>query len=152
MPAGTSRRPEAAVVERTNVVRVVPGVYQLLIRLRRRTVLNIGALGSMTFSPGWYVYTGSARSGLHQRVRRHLRRDNRKHWHIDHLLPAADRVEAFGTTDRNVFECELHRSTSAGKRTMPHFGASDCRCGSHLTYFRCRPTLQLGPMPLESAE
>jgi len=51
--------------------------------------------GQIPFPAGWYVYTGSARNGLAQRVGRHLRHNKRKHWHIDYLLAVADRVEAF---------------------------------------------------------
>lgn len=122
---------------------VVSGLYQLLIRLRRRTVVDVGALGSIAFAPGWYVYTGSARNGLHQRVRRHLRHDKRTHWHIDYLLAAADGVEAFASTDGDLSECELHQRTRESTAAVPRFGTSDCRCGSHLAYFRRRPTLRL---------
>lgn len=70
----------------------------------------MGALGDYPFPAGWYVYTGSARNGVHQRIRRHLRREKRKHWHIDYLLAVADSVEAFVMLGTSISECELHAS------------------------------------------
>lgn len=58
----------------------VPGVYQLVIRMRRPAVITVGALGRCRFPAGWYVYTGSARNGLEQRIRWHLRQEKRRHF------------------------------------------------------------------------
>ncbi len=123
----------------------VPGVYQLRIRLRWSVTMEVGALGRRRFSAGWYVYTGSARSGLTQRVRRHLRREKRRHWHIDYLLAVADRVEAFVLPGSDVTECELHQELSGGRCAIRGFGSSDCRCLSHLAYFPRRPDIRLMP-------
>jgi len=124
---------------------VVPGVYQLRIRLRRAATVEVGSLGRCRFAAGWYVYSGSAQNGLAQRVGRHLRRDKRKRWHIDYLLAAADRVEPFVLPGAGVSECELHRELSGGTVPIRGFGSSDCRCPSHLAYFRHRPDLELLP-------
>jgi len=124
-------------------MRPVPGVYQLVIRLRRPAVITVGALGSFRFPAGWYVYTGSARNGLAQRIRRHLRQDKRKHWHIDYLLAAADRVEAFVLPGSTIFECELHGRLRGGLVLVRGFGSSDCCCKAHLAWFRRRPKVGL---------
>jgi len=84
---------------------VIAGTYQLCIRLRRVKLLRVGALGRFRFAAGWYVYSGSARNGLHQRVGRHLRRRKRNRWHIDYLLAVADAVEAFVRVGTDVSEC-----------------------------------------------
>ena len=124
---------------------VVPGLYQLRIRLMRAATARVGRLGRQPFDAGWYVYTGSARGGLIQRVSRHLRPDKRLHWHIDYLLAVADRVEAFVLPAPDLTECELHGSLVGGRTSIPGFGASDCMCRSHLAHFSRRPTIELVP-------
>lgn len=108
--------------------------YQLVIDVAQTLRVAVGALGVHTFHPGRYVYTGSAKRNLEARVRRHLSRDKRLHWHIDYLLVAPGvsvaEVRRFVTA-----ECALNRRT-AGTLPVPGFGAGDCRahCGSHLKY------------------
>ena len=121
---------------------VIPGVYQLLIHTRRPKTIWVGALGQVGLVAGWYVYTGSARNGLEQRVRRHLRHRKRRHWHIDYLLVVADRVEAFVLPNTDLSECELH-ARMRGRVLVPGFGSSDCGCESHLAYFARRPRIAL---------
>ena len=61
------------------------GSYALIIRLNRAKRLTVGRLGEFYFPAGHYIYLGSALNGLESRVRRHLRRDKKLHWHIDFL-------------------------------------------------------------------
>lgn len=124
---------------------VVAGCYQLRIRLRRAVTVRIGALGRFRFAAGWYVYSGSARSGLCQRVGRHLRREKRRRWHIDYLLAAADAVEAFVRVGTDVSECDLHAGLADAAEPIRGFGSSDCACRSHLAYFPRRPAIRLVP-------
>ena len=124
---------------------VIPGLYQLLIRLRRPMRIRVGALGECPFPAGWYVYTGSARAGLVQRVSRHLRPDKHLRWHIDYLLASADGVTAFVLPGMRVSECRLHADLFGGRLLIPGFGSSDCRCHSHLAHFRRRPQIELMP-------
>ena len=69
------------------------GVYALLMRLSRRRKIVIGKMGTFVFSPGWYVYLGSAHGsgGLAARTARHRRLNSqkRKHWNVDYLRPFA---------------------------------------------------------------
>ena len=37
-----------------------PGTYALVLRVSAPTTLAVGQLGDITFSPGYYVYIGSA--------------------------------------------------------------------------------------------
>jgi Uri superfamily endonuclease len=124
---------------------IVPGVYKLRIRLKRPRTICVGALGSFRFSAGWYVYTGSARNGLVQRVGRHLRHNKRKHWHIDYLLAVADEAEAFVLPGEKVTECELNAQLRGGKVLIASFGASDCRCEAHLAWLGKKPRIRLTP-------
>jgi Uri superfamily endonuclease len=108
--------------------------YRLLIEVAVPVKVQVGRLGEFDFAPGRYVYTGSARRNIDQRIARHLRREKRLRWHIDYLLNAPG-VRILSVERSPVEECELNQH-GAGKIAVPGFGASDCRhgCGSHLKY------------------
>lgn len=115
-----------------------PGVYHLIIRLERRTVIRVGRLGRVEFPEGWYVYTGSARGGMEARVARHRRRRKPLRWHIDYLLRRARVVEVVAIPTQERIECARNQAVLAlpGARVAaPRFGSSDCRCAAHLVYF-----------------
>lgn len=111
-----------------------PVTYQLYIHMPSPARLHVGALGWVALPAGWYVYTGSARRGFHARVRRHLRRDKRRRWHIDWLLLDTD-AQLVWVVCSGVSECRLNQATRGGviRRGL---GASDCKrqCGSHLRF------------------
>jgi len=116
------------------------GAYILLLRLGRTRRLRIGALGILTFKPGWYVYVGSALNSLSARVARHLRLRKQKRWHIDYLRPAAERVSAFLLPSRRDRECALARKLRRiASDQVERFGSSDCACPSHLFFFAGEP-------------
>lgn len=114
------------------------GTYTLVVELDEPTNLTVGALGTHTFECGYYAYVGSALGpGGFARVDRHRElatgeRDTR-HWHVDYLLRAetATLVDVVQTEGVDA-ECEI--ATLLDGETVPGFGCSDCRCGSHL-YF-----------------
>jgi Uri superfamily endonuclease len=56
----------------------------------------------------------------------------KKRWHIDYLLAEATVTEVvFGETETRA-ECAVARALGAQFERIPGFGASDCRCASHL--------------------
>lgn len=108
--------------------------YQLAIRVDRPATVTVGRLGTATFAPGRYVYTGSARRNMEARIARHLKKDKPLRWHVDYLLAHPHvRVEQVERLDAD--ECALNRA-AAGTIPVKGFGASDCRagCGAHLKY------------------
>jgi endonuclease-3 len=115
---------------------VTGGTYTLLVALDEDARVEVGALGEFEFPAGWYAYTGSAVGpGGFTRVDRHREvaageRDVR-HWHVDFLLghPTASVRDVVRSPDATV-ECTVARSLPAGP--ADGFGASDCRCRSHL--------------------
>lgn len=115
---------------------VSPGAYTLLIRLERDALVRAGSLGDRRFAAGLYVYAGSARGpgGLRARVARHLRRDKRAHWHVDHLLAHGRIVEVAAISGGS--ECALMQAFAAlpgASVPVAGFGATDCRrCAAHL--------------------
>ena len=118
-----------------------PGVYLLLIRLRRGFPAALGRR-TVELAPGWYVYCGSALGGLAGRLARHLRTSQVRHWHVDALLAAgqvAD-IQARLTADPAA-ECRLAVMAGgwAGAEPVPGFGCTDCRCATHLFRFAERP-------------
>jgi sugar fermentation stimulation protein A len=99
--------------------------------------MRVGKLGAFTFPPGYYVYTGSAMRGLRARLDRHRRRRKKLWWHIDYLLRRAELVEAVEVPTRQRAECQRNQRVlrmSGARGAVPGFGASDCRCTSHLVY------------------
>lgn len=113
-----------------------PGTYALLLAVPERSRLDVGRLGRLDFDAPFYLYTGSARGpgGLAARLGHHLRPAARPHWHIDLLRRAAAVQEVWFTCDPRRLEC--HWASAAGSlrdaAPVPGFGASDCRCRSHL--------------------
>ncbi|MFQ6053962.1 MAG: DUF123 domain-containing protein [Candidatus Bathyarchaeia archaeon] len=117
---------------------VSKGAYCLCITVEGEVAVEVGALGRHTFTPGRYIYVGSALSGLEARVRRHLNTSRGApkavRWHIDYLLrEPAVRVDAVYThvSDERV-ECEIAAEVARRGVPLRGFGCSDCRCESHL--------------------
>lgn len=154
---------------------IMGGLYLLVMRLDGKASIAAGALGALNYESGWYVYTGSARAGLEQRLARHARVEKKFHWHIDYFLERAVlvRTKSFALPDaaseallrarlldvvqksRNVStekfcadrlrtECLLAAAVGSLRGAAvaaPRFGASDCRCPSHLFYFKREPSV-----------
>lgn len=107
--------------------------------------LQIGRLGLCDLPEGYYTYVGSALGGLDGRLRRHQREDKRYHWHIDYLLKAARIEEVWYVYSKQRLECIWHRAIAqltGATHPVPKFGASDCRCISHLTHMETLPLIE----------
>lgn len=118
------------------------GTYALIVEVPEPTTVAVGALGSVEFDAGWYVYVGSALGpGGFGRVDRHRRvasGDHEvRHWHVDYLLgETRARIDAVAAVAGRDVECRLAREL--GGHTVPGFGASDCNCDGHLDGFETR--------------
>jgi Uri superfamily endonuclease len=125
----------------------VPGTYALLLHVDRSRTIIVGALGEVTFPSGWYVYVGSAHGpgGLEARLARHRRRvDKRFHWHIDYLRAVANLTEIWLSASQARQECDWAEAAAMLREAsvvVPRFGASDCRCATHLFHYPQRPEL-----------
>jgi len=129
----------------------VPGTYALLIELKRPRYIVIGRRGRRYFPAGFYVYAGSALGpgGLAARLARHLRQAKAWHWHIDYLLSAQEAhvTRIWIHTGRRRLECKWASrfvQLPGAALPVPRFGASDCRCLSHLIWFAQRPDAVTG--------
>lgn len=120
------------------------GLYHLILYLNRRLCIEVGALGQHEFPSGTYIYTGSAKRGLPQRVSRHIKKEKNCRWHIDYLTSLVSVetlvIDASGTQS----ECErYHRIAELPEAEVivRGFGSSDCKCSTHLSYFVASPSL-----------
>jgi Uri superfamily endonuclease len=121
-----------------------PGSYVLILRLEHPARMAIGRLGTFEFEAGWYAYAGSALGpgGLAARLAHHYQRDKTMQWHIDYLLAHALLVEVWWAVDKKRKECTWAaalRSVPGARVPVPNFGASDCRCLTHLVQFGQQP-------------
>jgi len=121
-----------------------PGSYVLILYLSQPTKISVGKLGAIELAAGWYAYAGSALGpgGLAARLAYHRGRNKSFHWHIDYLLAHADLVEIWWAVESKRMECvwaSALRAIPGARVPVPSFGASDCRCFSHLVYLQQRP-------------
>ena len=116
------------------------GTYVLALWLDAPHEISVGRLGRFEFPSGWYLYVGSARGpgGLQARLQRHWRRlasGKRAHWHVDYLREHAIWGGAWARCSKRRLECvwaDVLRRRSDASTVARGFGASDCRCRSHL--------------------
>ena len=126
------------------------GLYSISIHMARPVYLQIGALGSFSIPPGFYIYTGSASRNLEKRVERHLSPKKKLRWHIDYLTASvsANPVGAVLIPNGVMTQCQLNQkigNLTGNRAPVPGFGASDCRagCPAHLWYSPKRVTLEV---------
>jgi len=117
------------------------GAYVLLLQLKDKRTLVIGALGEYHFQSGFYAYVGSALGpGGFQRILRHIRvskgDNNVRKWHIDYLSSVSTIIEAHKVFTHERLECAIATLmlNDLGRSSMRGFGSSDCKCRSHLFY------------------
>lgn len=110
------------------------GCYILILRVGNTQTLRIGKRGEILFQKGFYAYVGSAMNSLEGRIRRHLSKKKRRHWHIDYLLEKGKIVEIYIKTSKAREECAVANQLSKFFRYIPYFGSTDCNCISHLFY------------------
>ena len=110
------------------------GVYVLIIQVDEDIGVNVGAIGRLTFKKGLYAYVGSAQNNLEQRVKRHLRKEKRKFWHIDYLLDndATKVMKVLHKQADKTEECAIAKVIGERGEPVDGFGSSDCSCKSHL--------------------
>ncbi|MBN1261262.1 MAG: GIY-YIG nuclease family protein [Anaerolineae bacterium] len=113
-----------------------PGIYALALFLPEPTELVVGALGRWRLPEGHYVYVGSAwgAGGIAARVGRHLLGSAALRWHIDYLRAVSQPCGVWlapGDRGECVWAAVLLAYPGADP-PIPGFGASDCRCYTHL--------------------
>ena len=114
------------------------GAYILFLLLNKTHVFSKGKFKGKELPCGIYAYAGSAYGpgGMQARVKRHLQKEKKLHWHIDYITTVYP-IETYQLFP-NQKECDLVRALQrlGGKVCLPSFGSSDCKnCQSHLLWF-----------------
>ncbi|MBN1244137.1 GIY-YIG nuclease family protein [Candidatus Bathyarchaeota archaeon] len=128
------------------------GIYVLIIQVGKDVNVDVGALGKIAFIKGLYAYVGSAQTNMEQRIKRHLRKEKRKFWHIDYLLDndSAKIVKVFFKKASKTEECRIAKPIDERSKPICGFGCSDCNCKSHLfqieNYRFMQETMQVFPV------
>ena len=127
-----------------SVIRAAPGSYALTLFSSQKGSIQVGRLGQLSLERGYYLYVGSARGpgGVKARIAHHQKVASRPHWHIDYLR-AVTRVDRVWCTYPRVSQehrwARLIRKLPGAQMPLAGFGSSDCRCRSHLYFFKMRP-------------
>jgi Uri superfamily endonuclease len=116
-----------------------PGTYALLLKNKLNRNIRVGKLGIYTFQPGYYFYLGSALGpgGLRGRLNRHIRRNKKKHWHIDYIRSSMKLLEIWYAVQNKNSEClwaSKLKLLAKNSKEIIKFGSSDCKCKSHLIF------------------
>ena len=117
------------------------GSYVLVVRLEEAISIPVGKLGPQDFCKGYYLYFGSALSGLDGRIQRHVRSDKILKWHIDYLTTRAPVIETWRIADDRRWECiwaQLALEQNGVTAPAKKFGSSDCKCHTHLVRLKSR--------------
>jgi len=118
------------------------GSYIVILRLKQDRKISVGSLGIVRMRKGYYVYVGSAKRNLSQRIARHQRERKNLFWHIDYLRQYADHCSSLPVRSGTDLECGIAGALNKiSEWNIPGFGSSDCRCGSHLFGMRHDPAL-----------
>lgn len=116
------------------------GSYIMIMELKQAESIEVGSLGTLDFSPGFYLYIGTAKKNLTQRVNRHLRKRKKYHWHIDYLRAKAENCTAVPIRSSEMLEHHLAQAMGViADCQVPNFGASDCQCATHLFVMQDNP-------------
>lgn len=120
------------------------GTYLLIFKAKEPFRCRVGKLGLLAGQPGFYAYVGSAQGpgGVAARIKHHLVIAARPHWHLDYLRPHLDPMEVWCTYSATSLEHQwAYALLQLSKLPAPlsGFGASDCRCETHLAYFNKLP-------------
>jgi len=99
----------------------------LLLRLDQKVSIK-----HWTIEAGIYVYVGSAMGDLSARVARHLRKNKRKHWHIDYLLEHAKVLSVVMLPSERRLEEEISSALSKKFDGPEGFGSSDLKVKTNL--------------------
>ena len=125
-------------MQRVNLT--LPGTYALVLFNSSAATLHIGALGTVDFSRGYYVYIGSAfgSGGLKGRLRHHAAPVKHPRWHVDYLRPQMTLTGVWcllSEQKKEHYWARLWSDFPGATIPCTGFGTSDCTCKAHLFHF-----------------
>ena len=124
------------------------GTYVILLKLAKDRSIKVGALGNCYFKQGYYTYIGSAfgPGGLYARLNHHYAVTTKPRWHIDYLRRHTVITEIWYAGGDSRLECFWSNCiglAAGSSQPVAGFGASDCRCITHLYYFDRKPRTEV---------
>jgi sugar fermentation stimulation protein A len=120
------------------------GAYIVVLYLNSNKRIKVGSLGEIYFKKGFYCYVGSAigKTKIEKRCERHLKKNKKLRWHIDYLREESSIVKIVAFGSKKKIECKIaNRILRIADGYVEKFGSSDCKCVSHLFYFRNKKSL-----------
>ena len=120
------------------------GTYALILKANKKFQCQVGRLGLLQGKAGHYVYVGSAfgSGGIAARVKHHVAIAGKPHWHLDYVRPYLLPIEVWTSDSLQRLEhqwAEQFWKLDDAIIPLKGFGASDCKCLSHLFYFTEAP-------------
>ncbi|MBU0898811.1 MAG: GIY-YIG nuclease family protein [Nanoarchaeota archaeon] len=118
------------------------GIYCLVLALRKDVKIPVGIRKKeYEFPKGFYCYVGSGMKSLESRIHRHQSKNKKKFWNIDYFLDYADIVAVKTIQTNKKIECKVSNivKSVSEDRHIKGFGSSDCKCPTHLHYFKDSP-------------
>ena len=116
------------------------GVYYIVLWNDKDRIIKCGSPGEVEFIKGYYVYCGSGRNNLFKRIEHHRKKTKKKHWHMDYITAEMKIAADIPVITDEYTECDLAEILLQNSgEPVTNFGSTDCRCGSHLHYFRDNP-------------
>ena len=107
------------------------GSYILILKLRKE--LKVRKPKELTLKPGYYVYIGSAMNSLTGRIKRHLLKEKKIHWHIDQLTTQAKVIGVYAFVGVKIEE-KLSKFFETHLEGIKGFGNSDLKTTANLFY------------------
>jgi len=106
------------------------GTYLLFLKVERDTFVKSKSK-EWYIKAGLYVYVGSAFNNLEKRIERHLKKEKKKHWHIDFLLEKAQVVKVLKIISDERLEERISKYFCQLYQVIPKFGSTDLKtCGN----------------------
>jgi len=122
-------------------VRSECGTYIAVLKSNKAGTLQVGKFGELPVNKGYYVYIGSAfgPGGIKSRLNHHVKISSSPHWHIDYLRIETLFHKAYASYSYKHKECSwasMFAEDANSVEPLKGFGSSDCKCRTHLYYFR----------------
>jgi len=117
------------------------GIYLIEFFASVNFKVKIARYKNIVFPKGYYYYAGSAQKNFSSRVLRHVEKEKRIHWHIDHITThlqiELNNIFLFPNRER-ADECLLAQKLEGDfhfNHIAKGFGNSDCNnCFSHFLH------------------
>ena len=113
------------------------GSYLFIFLLKSEISFKTKGGKGFKLPPGLYIYVGSAfgSGGIEARIKRHLKRKKKLHWHLDWVTTSKHfEFLDFVPFYNRRWECKLAKFLEGLGifETIEGFGSTDCNCRGHL--------------------